>query len=114
MSKRLKVYISGPYTQGDVGANMHTHMRCALEIIDLGYAPVWPVCSHFLHMLSPRDYEVWMDVDLAWLEGCSVLLRLPGYSPGGDREVKHAQSLGIPVVYSVAELVEKFPCTVEV
>jgi len=33
-------------------------------------------------------------------------MRLPGESPGADREVALAAELGIPVFYSVEELVE--------
>ena len=36
------------------------------------------------------EYETWMEYDLAWLGACEALLRLPGHSPGADREVRYA------------------------
>jgi len=39
-----------------------------------------------------------MRSDLAWLEKCDVLIRLPVHSPGADREVRKARQLWIPVV----------------
>ena len=55
-------------------------------------------------MVHPEDYETWMKLDFIWVESCDALLRLPGESPGADREVKHAITLGIPVFYSMDEL----------
>ena len=51
--------------------------------------------------LHTKGYEQWMKLDLAWLDKCDALLRLPGESPGSDREVDAAKERGIPVYYSV-------------
>lgn len=40
----------------------------------------------------------------AVLERCDAVLRLPGESPGADREVHYAISLGKPVYYGLEEL----------
>ena len=68
--------------------------------MDLGLAPFVPHLSHYSHRLRPRPYEDWMALDLAFVEVCDILWRLPGDSPGADREVAHARSRGIPVVSS--------------
>lgn len=101
-----KVYIASPYTKGDVAVNVKTQLDCVDELMNLGYAPFAPLYSHFQHMAHPRPYEDWLSIDLEWVASCNILLRLPGESSGADREVEHAKSLGIPVVYGVDELLQ--------
>jgi len=72
--------------------------------MDLGYCPILPLLTHFQYIHKPRCYEDWMQVDEELVSRSDVLLRLPGESPGADREIARAKSLGIPVVYSVEEL----------
>ena len=99
------VYVAAPYTKGDVGTNMHNAVEVAHALIQLGYCPYVPVLNHFVHIAHPHPYATWMALDLEMLPRCDVLLRLPGESPGADREVAAAQAGGMPVVYSVRELV---------
>ena len=55
-------------------------------------------------MAHPQPYDVWIELDLAWVEVCDCVLRLGGYSIGADSEVRHALRLGIPVYNSIDEL----------
>jgi hypothetical protein len=100
MGKLPFVYIAGPYTGGDVAANVHYAIHAAHLCLDQGLPVYCPHLSHFLHIQRARPYEEWMALDLAWLSRSDVLLRLPGVSPGADREVAEAQRLGIPVRYA--------------
>jgi hypothetical protein len=100
----IRVYIAGPYTAPDPAVNVRKAMEAAMQCIDDGLAPFVPHLSHFLHMHAPRDYETWMTLDFAWLEACDAVWRLPGPSAGADREVTLAQTYGIPVFTSYAEL----------
>ena len=101
----IKVYIASPYTKGDVAVNVKVQLDCADELITLGFAPFAPLYSHFQHMAHPRPYSDWIEIDLEWVKVCDCLLRLEGDSSGADGEVKYANELGIPVFYSIAELV---------
>lgn len=103
-----RVYIASPYTLGDVAVNVRRQMECADALIDLGFAPFVPLYSHFQHMYSPKNWDVWLEQDLEWVKVCNVLLRLSGESAGADIEVKTAKENNIPVVYSIEELAEKF------
>jgi len=53
---------------------------------------------------------VWMVVsaqwDFAWLRRCDAILRLPGHSPGADREMAAAAEQGIPAFGSVDAVIE--------
>jgi len=100
----IKVYIASPYTLGDKAVNVKRQIDTVDELMNHGFAPFAPLYSHFQHMVHPREYEDWIAVDLEWVSVCNCVLRLDGESSGADIEVNHANSLGIPVFYSLEEL----------
>lgn len=104
----IKVYIASPYSKGDVAINVRRQIDAADELMNNGFAPFWPVHSHFHHLVHPRPYQDWIDVDLTWIDVCDCLLRLDGESPGADGEVARANELGIPVFYSIEELLKHY------
>jgi hypothetical protein len=102
----LRVYIAGPYST-DPQACTAAAIAAGTAILDAGHAPLVPHLAHYWETLyGPRPYEDWMRIDLAWIEAADVVLRLPGRSPGADREVAVAVACGIPVVADVAGVVE--------
>jgi hypothetical protein len=106
--KKVKVYIASPYTLGDVAVNVKVQLDMVDQLMNLGFAPFAPLYSHFQHMAHPRPYTDWIEIDLVWVEACDCVLRLPGKSSGADGEVKHANGLGIPVFYSVTDMVKHY------
>lgn len=100
----LRVYVAGPYSS-DPERNTRAAIAAGNAILDLGHAPMVPHLTHYWHLHSPRPYEDWLRLDLAWLAAADIVLRLPGESPGANREVERARSLGIPVAEAVEELV---------
>lgn len=108
MKKTIYVYIAGPYTQGDVGQNVRNAIYSADAFANWPGSPNFavyvPHLSHLYHLIKPHSHEWWLDFDLAWLDKCDCLLRLPGNSIGADNEVSHAKFIGIPVFYSEKEL----------
>ncbi len=109
MDRSLRIYIAGPYTHGDVALNVRQAMEAAVEIIDAGHVPFVPHLYHFLHCCFPQPYEVWMRLDLRWLSCCHALLRLPGDSPGADREADVAVQMGLPIYHDVHQLLDRLP-----
>lgn len=108
MSKPL-VYISGPYTFPDPAENTHRAIRAATELLDSGLViPVVPHLTMFWHTITPRPYETWLELDLEMVARCDAVLRLPGESPGADRECAHAEALGILVFDDVRIVLEWF------
>jgi hypothetical protein len=105
----LRVFISGPYTHGDQADNVRNACLAALAVMKAGHAPFCPHLFHFLHFLEPHSYVEWCALDLHWLTACHMVLRLPGESPGSDREVDAAKQLGLPVYYSLAECMRALP-----
>lgn len=106
---KTKVYIASPYTKGDVAVNVKRQLDMADELMTLGYCPFAPLYSHFQHMAHPRPYTDWIAIDLEWVPACDVVLRLDGDSSGADGEVAFARERGIPVVFSLGELLATFP-----
>lgn len=102
---RRIVYIASPYTKGDQAENVAAQMKAASELIHWGFAPYWPLCSHFLHMFHPQKYGTWMDIDMGFLRLADILLRIPGESHGADLEISRAIELKIPIYYDVISLV---------
>ncbi len=100
-----KVYIASPYTQGDSILNVRRSLAAADELLEQGFIPFVPLLSHFWHFYSPKPYDVWTLYDLEWVTACDALLRLAGESSGADCEVAEAQGCGIPVFYSMEQLI---------
>lgn len=103
-----KVYVAGPYTQGDTAMNVRNAYEAANRLADLGFAPFVPHATHFWHMLFPRPYGFWLELDNEFLPCCQAVLRLPGSSSGADKEVALAKSIGIPVFTDIDSLVAEF------
>ena len=103
-----RVYVAGPYTKGDVAINVRNAYEAANRLADLGFAPFVPHATHFWHILFPRPYQFWLDLDNQFLPCCQAVLRLHGASSGADKEVNFARRLGIPVFTEIDELTEHF------
>ncbi len=103
-----RVYCAGPIGPNDAGRplRIHSGVSAAVELLQLGLAPFSP---HLWSAGTAADdiatYETWMAYDFAFLSVCDALLRIPGASPGADREVAFARAHGIPVFLSVADLI---------
>lgn len=104
------VYVSHPIGALDEGRKSRlltafdTGARLLQEGLDPFVPGLWAMArSESEHILT---YEKWMAYDLRWVEKCDAVLRIPGHSPGADREVAHAEKLGIPVFFDEDLLLE--------
>lgn len=104
MKRKLRIYIAGPYTKPDPCENTNRTIQAAEEVVKLGHIPWIPHLNLLWHIVVPHPPEFWYAYDLEWLETCDALLRLPGESPGADREVAFADEHGIPTVYTLGDL----------
>lgn len=104
MQGRTRVFVSGPYSHGDVETNVRTAIQAADTLLEAGFLPFLPHLSHYWEQVSQKPYETWMEIDFGWLAQCQAVLRLPGHSPGADRECDLAKQLGIPVVTRIEDL----------
>ncbi len=97
-TKRLFVYIAGPYTGGDQVLNVRAAIAAGQAVLDAGHIPFVPHLYHLWHTIYPGGYEQWMTLDFAWLAKCDIIIRLPGESSGADREVEAAREQGLDVI----------------
>lgn len=99
------VYLAGPFSSAPV-ANTARALAVAEQLRAAGFAVFVP---HALYAAwdahHPLDYEAVMDQCLAWTRRSDALLRIPGVSPGADREVRCANELGLPVFHRVEDVI---------
>jgi hypothetical protein len=108
LKNKIKVFISSPYTKGDGAVNVRRQIDAVDALMNNGFAPFAPLYSHFQHLVHPRPYHDWIDIDLFWVGECDCVLRLYGESKGADMETEHAHKLGKPIFYSLDELYQYF------
>ena len=102
------IYISGPYSAGDISSNVRNAISAGDYLISKGFLAYVPHLSHFWHIMSPKPYSYWIELDLRIIPVCTALLRIPGYSAGADKEVSLAVSLGKPIYYERFTLAEHY------
>jgi hypothetical protein len=109
--KRMKIYVAGPYTNGDPGVirkNVRNAIDAGIRIWKKGHYPFIPHLTHFVEMrarkvgvkLGWRDYIEW---DMPWLECCDAVLYL-GHSKGAKLEVDVAISRGLIIYHDLADI----------
>lgn len=103
--KKIKVYVAGPYTKGDVVINVRHAILVGNKLREMGFTPYIPHLSCFWHMVVPhKQIDFWYDYDFEWLAVCDAVFRFPGESVGADNAFAWAKVHGIPVYSSFAEI----------
>ena len=118
--KRSFVYIAGPYSGRDnhgnqgymmIEQNILNARNTMKTLVNLGYGVFCPHShsAHFEVITPDIDIDYWYELDIYFLRFCHGMLRLPGESSGSDKEVEFCDKWGIPVFYSIEELVAGLP-----
>lgn len=95
--QRILCYVAGPYVFPDPVENTHDTIMAAERLDATGLITAYvPHLSLLWHLVAPHDADHWYGYDLAILDRCDCLLRLPGKSSGADNEVIFAHTRGIP------------------
>ncbi len=109
MSQRL-IYIAGPYrapTVRGILENIRVAEEAALELWRAGFAVICPHKNTALFDGEAPD-EVWLKGDISMMLRCDAVVTVVGWSlsEGAMAEIETAIRAGIPVFYSVGELME--------
>lgn len=96
-------YVAGPYSTDNTTENVHDACHAGAFIMSMGGVPIVPHLSIINDIVTPMPYEEWMRVCLEVVTRCDAILRLPGESPGADREEQAAQ---IPVFTTPEEWIK--------
>lgn len=102
--KQMLIYISAPYSLGDVAQNVRIACLASDKVLAKGHTPFVPHLYHLWHIISPKPYEEWLKIGLDLIPRVDAVLRLSGESRGADAEVALAKNLNIPVYYSLDEI----------
>ncbi len=94
----IKIYLAGPYSNGDNIVNVRNIIDAADQLALAGYAVYVPHLNFAWHLVHPHGWEFWIKHDLEWLPTCDYLVRLPGDSPGCEIELRKARDLKIPLI----------------
>lgn len=104
MDRKLRVYVMGPYSQGVPTTNVNVAIKMGDKLMELNFVPFIPHLTMLWGVLSPKAYDEWLDWDMEWLRLCDAAIRIPGFSPGADREQALCTELGIPVFKCLDDL----------
>lgn len=126
--KRLRVYIAGPISKGDLRHNVNQATDAFVRLAKAGLAPMCPhwsvYCKEAIRDPLPwsagaqtkvwceatadgndrMTHEEWLGIDFAWVEVSDAVLRLPGESRGADAEVWYATGKQIPCFATIEEV----------
>lgn len=101
----MVVYIASPFSAYAVPMQaVAVQVDTFAVLLSAGHTPVAPLLYHYVDQRHPATYERWMMWCLAMVARCDCVLRLPGESAGADDEVAEAQRLGLPVYFSLEEV----------
>lgn len=120
VKRKLRAYVAGPISKGDLCANVNQATAAFLALAKAGCAPMCPhwavyakpayrsgpcldlvVCEATAEGGTELTHADWLGIDLAWVDVCDFLVRLPGESAGADAEVARAYERGIPVFFNL-------------
>ena len=107
-----RVYVAGPYSADDVigvFTNMRRGMRLAYLVLQAGFAPFVPWFDYQFSLMGPVSLERYYQYSMPWLEASdAVIVQELGAakSKGTQAEIARATELGIPVFYSLDELMQ--------
>jgi hypothetical protein len=126
MSRKIRVYCAGPIRKGDLCENISQADDAFYRLMKTGiFAPMIPHWSCYAGDCQPAvgalgsvwaradgnahfpdiPGDAYVEMDLAWVRVSEAVLRLPGESVGADLEVQCAKENGIPVFYTVEDVV---------
>jgi len=108
-NEHVYVYVAGPYTEGDPEDNTKQAIRYGDQLAGQGFVPIIPhLCHWWDQEVSGHDYQFWMNYVVSLLDLADAVLRIPGKSPGADKEVVYAQDQGMFVADDPSELHEEY------
>ena len=110
-----RIYVAGPISNTDpcvVLKNIGEGIQASRELIKHGYVPFCPFADFLYFFSEPRpSLEKIQIVSIEWMKKCHAILMLPGWekSRGSLREKLIAEKKGIPIFYSIHDLLMAMP-----
>jgi hypothetical protein len=103
-----RIYVAGPYSADTEEGRIENLERAVLATalcMSRGHDAHCPhAATHDVHLAHPLGYERWMRLDMGIIERWATALLYLAPSPGADRELALAQSLGLRIYRSISEV----------
>jgi len=105
-----RVYVAGAYSADNVlavQANIRRGMQLAYEVLQAGLGPFAPWLDFTYGYFGDISLDRYYAYSIAWLEVADALLVVPEgaeQSRGTQAEIEHAKQLGIPIFWSLDDL----------
>ncbi len=99
VSRKPRVYVAGPITSsGSLHENIHNGMIVGEELRAAGFHPFIPHLYDFVKIVANYDvhWEDMLQMDENWITACDLIVALPGFSKGKEREIAFASRHFIP------------------
>jgi len=118
-----RVYVAGSMSDSNCLQfleNLRRGIRVSAELVLLGYHPFSPFIDFQFFLALRNDEKITLDMiqaySMSWLEVSQAVLVLPDYesSNGTIAEIARAHQLGIPVYYSMEELIDNLDKDIEI
>ena len=108
---RKCIYIAGAISSNNLlksFENIRKGIKLSVDVLKAGHAPFSPFIDFQYSLVTKITIEEYYAYSLAWLEKADGLILVEGYenSKGTLAEIKRAKQLGIPVYFSMEELVD--------
>jgi len=108
----MKIYIAGKYSSNniiDIFKNIREGVKISAKILKLGHIPFCPFLDYQFLFYEDLSVEDLRKYSIEWLKVCDILFVLPNSekSKGTQEEIKIAQKWGIPIIYSLKEIMKK-------
>ncbi len=112
-----RVYVAGKYSDDNVLSvlgNIGRGIKLCKDLFLMGYAPFCPWLDHqyVLHMTDDERKSLTVSMfhaySLAWLDVSDYMLVIPDRienSRGVQAEIARANQIGIPIFYSIEEMI---------
>lgn len=100
------VYILGPHVEGDPFISLRMAVQNAEVLRNAGYTPHVPQLHMLWHMVSPREQDDFISINMDFLKMCGAVVKIPGVVNSDSPEEQLANELGIPVYESVFDYIK--------
>lgn len=110
MNAKPLVYIAGPISPKNgylAEENVLDGVRVHLDLVEAGIPNYCPQMDGAFPSAWKIDWKVWIEYSYGVITHCTHMLMLPRWeeSKGAQEERIFAQNRGIPIAYSVPELI---------
>jgi len=113
MKRPTVIYLACPMRSGHWTTNVRNAAKVGKDLMRKGYSVINPAGSWLLDLVEETDFDDWIQCDFGLVQVCDCVLRIPGFSVGGDMEADFAVRHDIPLFTDMSDLYATMPNEME-